>query len=315
MDANELNPLSPIYREERMPLLVEFFPEYVIEEPPPPPARRIWLPICLFVITCITTFAAGVFYFDHATPGWYAAVGDGFMYSSAVMLILLCHEMGHYLQARRLGVNATLPFFIPLPSPIGTMGAVIAMEPRRGNVKTVFDIGISGPLAGLVPTLAFLVLGLFWSECKPLPLDNNVTVYGSPLLVKFIYGWMHGPIPAGYYIDYHPIAFAGWVGLLITSINLVPIGQLDGGHILYGMLRRKAHVVATVLLMAAIWASIHYWLPMWWLMLGLVAFMGPRHPPTADDSVPLGAWRYVLGIATLAFIIVGFTPEPFRMMP
>ena len=166
-----------------------------------------------------------------------------------------------------------------------------------------------------MPTLAFLVLGLCWSQCKPLPADDSAFVYGSPLLVKLIYAWMHGPLPAGYFIDYHPIAFAGWVGLLITSINLVPIGQLDGGHILYGMFRRKANVVSTVLLVAAVWASIHYRLSTWWLMLGLITIMGPRHPPTADDSVPLGGWRYVLGFATLAFIILGFTPEPIRIMP
>ncbi len=211
------------------------------------------------------------------------------------------------------GVNATLPIFIPMPTFIGTMGAVIAMEPRRGNAKTVFDIGISGPLAGLVPTIVFLVLGLSWSQCRLLPPDDSTFVFGSPLLVKLIYAGMHGAVPAGYYIAYHPIAFAGWVGLLITSINLVPIGQLDGGHILYGMFRKKAHLISTALLVAAIWASIHFWLPTWWLMLGLITFMGPRHPPTADDSVPLGLWRYVLGFATLAFIIVGFTPEPFRM--
>jgi membrane-associated protease RseP (regulator of RpoE activity) len=313
MDANELNPLPPIYREERMPLLVEFFPEYVVEEPAPPPPRRLWLPVVLFIATCFSTFVAGSHYFDHFTLDP-VSVRDGVMYSAAVMLILLCHEMGHFLQARRLGVRASLPYFIPVPwSPIGTMGAVIAMEPRQGNVKDVFDIGISGPLAGLVPTLVFLVVGLSWSLCMPLPVEDGTLVYGSPLLVKLMYGWMHGPIPAGHYIAYHPIAFAGWFGLLITSINLVPIGQLDGGHIIYGMLRKKAHWISTAVLVAAIWASIHFKLPMWWLMLGLIAFMGPRHPPTADDSVPLGAWRYVLGFATLAFIILGFTPEPFRM--
>jgi membrane-associated protease RseP (regulator of RpoE activity) len=311
MDANELTPA--IYRDERLPLLVDYFPEFVVEEPPPPPRRKKWLPIVLFLATCASTFAAGAHYFDHHTLSS-ADVWDGFMYSSTVMLILLCHEMGHYLQARRYGIGATPPLFIPMPlSPVGTMGAVIAMEPRRGNAKTVFDIGISGPIAGLVPTLVFLVLGLSWSECKPLPADGNSLVFGSPLLVKMIYAWMHGPVPSGYYIDYHPIAFAGWFGLLITSINLVPIGQLDGGHILYGMFRKKAHVISTALLVAAIWASIHFWLPSWWLMLGLITFIGTRHLPTADDTVPLGKWRYLLGFATLAFIVLGFTPEPFHL--
>ena len=155
------------------------------------------------------------------------------------MTILLCHEMGHFLQALRYGVYASLPYFIPMPlTPIGTFGAVIAMEPRQGDRKAVFDIGISGPLAGLVPTLVFLVLGLQWSHYD---VPKTISFLGTPLLVKYIATLMHGPIPANQCIAYHPVAFAGWVGLLITSINLIPIGQLDGGHILYGMFRKKAH--------------------------------------------------------------------------
>ena len=112
----------------------------------------------------------------------------------------------------------------------------------------------------------------------------------------------------------HPVAFAGWVGLLITSINLIPIGQLDGGHILYGMFREKAHAVSIVVLVLAISASICLHLTNWWLMLGLITVLGTRHPPTADDSVPLGAGRYVLGILTLAFLFLGFTPVPMSVL-
>jgi membrane-associated protease RseP (regulator of RpoE activity) len=230
-----------------------------------------------------------------------------------VMAILLCHEMGHFVQARRYGVQASLPYFIPMPlTPIGTFGAVILMGPRRGNVKAIFDIGISGPLAGLVPTLVFLCLGLAWSHCR-VPQRDDI-IYGVPPLVNLLFSWQHGSIPAGQIIAYHPIAFAGWVGLLITSINLIPIGQLDGGHILYGMFRKKAHLASLLLLIAAIWVSIHFRLWTWCPMLGLIAFLGTRHPPTADDSVPLGAWRYVLGLATLAFVVLGFTPVPIRVL-
>ena len=186
------------------------------------------------------------------------------------------------------------------------------MEPRRGNVRAVFDIGISGPLAGLLPTLIFLCLGLSWSHCE-LPQQGDY-VFGAPLLVKMFFTWMHGPIPVGQCIAYHPIAFAGWVGLLVTSINLMPIGQLDGGHILFGMFPKKAHVASAVFLVAAICLSIRFWLPTWWLMLGLITVLGTRHPPTADNSVPLGPWRYALGLATLAFLLVGFTPVPIRLL-
>ena len=129
-------------------------------------------------------------------------------------------------------------------------------------------------------------------------------------MVKSIAALMHGPVPAGECIAYHPLAFAGWVGLLITSINLIPIGQLDGGHILYGMFRKKAHVASIVVLATAISVSIALTMTHWWLMLVLVTFLGARHPPTADDSVALGTWRYVLGVLTLAFLFFGFTPVP-----
>ena len=328
MDANELNrPPSPNPFEPSECTVVEAVPEIANDEPPAPRTRRIGLPVALFFITCLSTLVAGVIYSDHLSDrwwlaflhghfpvGWWEAVADGVMYSGAVMAILLCHEMGHFVQAWRYGVHASLPYFIPMPlSPIGTFGAVIGMEPRQGDRKAVFDIGISGPLAGLVPTLIFLCLGLYWSEYKPITPDN--IVHGSPLLVKFLASWMHGPIPAGFSIDYHPIGFAGWVGLLITSINLIPIGQLDGGHILYGMFRKKAHVASAVVLVLAISASIALRLMQWWLMLGLITFLGTRHPPTADDNVPLGAGRYVLGILTLAFLFIGFTPVPMSMHP
>jgi len=311
MDANEFNPLPPVFSQERSPLLIEVMPEFLDEAPLPRPRR--WLPVLLFLATCVSTFAARTFYIGHFYAEWRPAILDGAMYAAAVMTILLCHEMGQYLQARRYRIHASLPYFLPMPlPPIGTFGAVILMEPRRGDRKAVFDIGISGPLAGLVPTLVFLCLCLSWSHCRP-PLADEL-IFGAPLLVKWVYAVMHGPIPAGYCIAYHPIAFAGWVGLLITSINLMPIGQLDGGHILYGMFRRKAHTASLVLLLLAISLTIGIWLPTWLPMLGLISFLGTRHPPTSDDSVSLGRWRYALGLATLAFIIIGFTPKPIHML-
>lgn len=274
--------------------------------------RNIWLPAVLFVATCVSTFWAGYLYSGRYESGREAAILSGLMYSFAVMTILLCHEMGHYLQARRYGVRAKLPYFIPMPfTPIGTFGAVILMDPRRGNLRAIFDIGISGPLAGLVPTFLFLFAGLFWSHCG-LPQHGRME-FGAPLLVKMMYSWMHGPLPANQFIQYHPLAFAGWVGLLVTSINLVPIGQLDGGHILFGMFPRWAHVASAMVLAAAIGLSIWLWLFSWWPMLGLIAVLGTRHPPTADDSVPLGGWRYVLGLATLAFLFVSFMPQPIAL--
>jgi membrane-associated protease RseP (regulator of RpoE activity) len=170
----------------------------------------------------------------------------------------------------------------------------------------LFDIGISGPLAGLAPTLLFCVLGLYWP--KP---DMSGLVLGKPLLFTWLTNLIYGPIPFGFEMV-GPLARAGLVGLFITALNLFPIGQLDGGHVLYALLRRKAHVVATILLTAA--AVMVVWhidqLGGWMLMIFLLAMMGPRHPPTANDDVPLGTGRIILGWLTLAFLLIGFTPTP-----
>lgn len=278
--------------------------------PVAPPPRRWRLTAMLFVATCLSTLLAGVYFVGDGT------FLNGLRYSIPVMTILLCHEMGHYLQARRYGVHTSLPYFIPMPfSPLGTFGAVIAMEPRMGHRRALFDIGISGPLAGLVPTMIFLVVGLHQSSYgRPSP---DAMLFGDPLLFRFLANWILGPMPQGYEVVTDPMAFAGWVGLLVTSLNLIPIGQLDGGHVLYALLREKANKIATLLLLAAVFLVAFNWRELmgWMLMLFLLMMMGPRHPPTADDSEPLGTGRTVLGWLTLAFIIIGFTPTPFRFVP
>ncbi len=213
------------------------------------PRRRWRLPLLLFVATCLSTLEAGgadVTLGEH----WWADLLMGFRYAVPVMTILICHEMGHFIQAHRYGVYASLPYFIPMPlSPLGTLGAVIAMEPRVGHRRALFDIGITGPLAGLVPTLIFLVVGLQHSRLG-IPSGHGM-FYGDPLLFQFLAHCILGPIPQSYQVVADPMAFAGWVGLLVTSLNLIPIGQLDGGHILYALLRKKAHKVASLLLFGA----------------------------------------------------------------
>lgn len=272
--------------------------------------RRVWLPVLLFVATCLSTLWAGA-EFEDGTAGWWHGLLTGLWYAVPVMTILLCHEMGHFLQAYRYGVYASLPYFIPMPASLfGTFGAVIAMEPRAGGRRALFDIGISGPLAGLVPTLIFTVVGLHLSH--PASPTSSEHVLGAPLLFHLLSKWVLGPMPDGYGMAMSPMAFAGWVGLFITSLNLIPIGQLDGGHVLYALLRKKAHKVASFLLFAAvflvIWKYKYLW--QWTVMLFLLLLMGPIHPPTANDDEPLGMGRTILGWLTLAFILVGFTPVP-----
>lgn len=275
----------------------EFVPVEVVDTPSRSPTRRWRLPLVLFLATCASTYYIG---------GW--------VYAVCVMTILVCHEAGHFIQAWRYGVRASFPHFLPMPvPPIGTLGAVIAMDSRVKNRRALFDIGISGPLAGLVPTLIFCVVGLqpqFSRFAKPVPGELE---FGEPLVFKILTPRILGPTPEGMEVQIGPMAMAGWVGLLITALNLFPIGQLDGGHVLYSLLRRRAHPVATTVLAAAVVGSVVFHLTGWSVMLLLLILMGPKHPPTGDDNIPLGSGRILLGWLALAFLPLGFTPDPIKL--
>ncbi len=308
-------PDEPRHETRSEPTVVDA--QFTSDSPPggapaaPTGRRRVRLPILLFVATCLTTWWAGL----HTPPPTSGAIPlllHGLKYAAPVMLILVCHEAGHFLQARRYGVLTSYPFFIPMPiGPLGTFGAVIGMGSKMPSRRALFDIGITGPLAGLVPTLIFCAIGL--SLAKPVEVTPEGTLYGDPLLLLWMAKLLMPPIPQGQEILLNPYLFAGWFGLLITALNLIPVGQLDGGHVLYALLRNKARYIATFLLMAAatlvIWQFKRYF--GWSLMVMLLMLMGPLHPPTADDDIPLGVVRTVLGWLTMAFIPIGFTPTPF----
>ena len=270
---------------KRSPLLQRFFSK-----------ERKWLHITLFVLTIFSTYLV-----------------SGFLYSVAIMSILLAHEMGHYLMCRRYGVPATLPFFVPMPfSPFGTLGAVIAMGNIMPNRRALFDVGAAGPLAGLVLALPVTVIGLKYSTIiNPAELGGAALSMGEPLVFRFLRYLVLGPVPEGMDVLVHPLAYAGWVGLFVTALNLLPVGQLDGGHIAYALFGQNSRYVYYVALGGFAIATIFF--PGWILMLFLLAFFFLRHPPTMADYIPLDRKRKVLGILLFVVFVVSFTPVPFHI--
>jgi len=292
---------------------------------PPPRRRRVILPVVLFLATCLTTFMSGAFTGVEAPDehtklesvadilhyGWPA----GLKYMVAVMSILLAHEMGHFLQAVRYKVPASLPFFIPMPlPPIGTMGAVIAMPSSRADRRQLFDIGISGPLAGLILAIPIAWFGIQSARVETIPVDpGGGFVLQDPLLFKAFIRVLHPDIKPGQDLMLNPLWLAGWVGMLITGLNMMPISQLDGGHVSYALFGRKpAHALAWVMVAAAIIFIVHSGRYEWMLMLALVVYIGPAHPPTSDDYVPLGWGRRLIGLASLLIPVFCFVPTPIR---
>jgi membrane-associated protease RseP (regulator of RpoE activity) len=283
-------------------------PDYIIK-------RNWWLPLVLFLTTCVTIFLAGV-------VGWvpYAIgqipiapflempeqVAQGLQYLVWLMAILIAHEMGHFLMTVRYRIPASYPIFLPLPQLFtGTMGAVIMMDGPRATRKQLFDIGIAGPLAGLVVIIPVLMYGIL--EQNPNPSGAPSFINGHPLIVELLQNWLR----PGETIHYNnPWLMAGWVGCLVTGINMFPMSQLDGGHVLYCLFGKKAHWIARgVLFVSLTWviATDSYG---WLLMLVIVILMGVNHPPTANDREELGLGRTILGLISLAIPVLCFIPKP-----
>ncbi len=237
-------------------------------------------------------------------------------YSLGVLTILGAHEMGHYLACRWYRVDATLPYFIPAPWPVisGTLGAVIRIKEPFPNRKALFDIGIAGPIAGFVVLVPILFIGMAWSrviEVVPVPL-----MFGRPLLYQFVRWFTFGSIPPTHFVELHPLVIAAWFGMLATALNLLPFGQLDGGHILYALVRKIATPISLITVGAAIVMTFFTvnWLLMTALMVAMLYMTGPRHPPTLDERDALGWGRYALGLVALVIFVLCFTPFPLRIL-
>lgn len=274
------------------PLLVDY-------EPPRVSRRQLSLQILLFLLTILSTW-----------------IVQGWAYSASVILILLFHEMGHYFAARYYRVPATLPFFIPFPlSLFGTFGAVIKMQGTIPNRRALFDIGIMGPAMGLVIALPATVYGIARSQViQVTQLPGNIISLGDSVLFSVLARLIHGPLPDGYDLLLHPIGFAGWAGLFVTALNLLPMGQLDGGHIVYALIQHRSVVLYRIVFVAFAIFTIVGQHPQWVVFLAMVFFMiRLKHPPTLNDSLPIGRWRLVFGIAALLFFVITFPPIPVKL--
>lgn len=239
----------------------------------------------------------------------------GAWYSLTILAILGIHEMGHYLACRYYRIDASLPYFLPAPFITGTIGAFIRIRGRIPTKPILFDVGAAGPIAGFVVAVPALFAGIALSRVTPLP-DNGagLLTLGEPLLFQGAAWLIWGPIPEGYAINLHPMGFAAWFGLLATALNLFPIGQLDGGHIAYAALgsRSTAVTLVTVAIVIALTFVSASWIVWAVLMVMMLITVGPRHPVTLDDHVPLDPLRRRVALAAAAIFVVCFTPTPIE---
>jgi membrane-associated protease RseP (regulator of RpoE activity) len=285
-----------------------------------------WVNIALFCLTCGSTVIVGTFlmagFTQSMTSGIVAHFSEiwqnpslllsGLPFSLAIMTILLAHEMGHYLTCRYYGISASLPYFIPAPTIVGTMGAFIRIRSPIHHRPALLDIGIAGPIAGFLFAIPTLFIALAQSRfVVPDPAESTF-VFGEPLIFKAIEFLVGKTPPPGMDLYLHPIGLAAWFGFFATAINLLPVGQLDGGHIAYALFGRFHKKISRGFLFVLIPLGVFYWQG-WLIWSTLLLFIGLRHPVTLDDSVPLTRRHMWLGWFALAMFVLCFTPMPFAI--
>jgi len=311
-------------------------PTHAYGRPAAPPFKIPRINAVLFILTLLTTTMAGA---DMAGapvllfhPSTLLNLAAGFSFSLPLMLILFSHEMGHYLASRRYGVDASLPYFIPAPMPsiffIGTFGAFIRMRTPPRTRRAMFDIGAAGPWAGFMVALAATVIGLLRSQVTPLDNSQGGLQLGNSIIFWSVSRIVLGVDPNSVNVNLDPIAFAGWIGLFVTTLNLLPVGQLDGGHVVYSLFGPRRHrtisrlfTLGCLLLVAVPIAAkylfhteIEFW-GGWLLWFTIVLFLGLGHPATIDAETPLAGNRRWAAWATIGLFIMTFNPVPFTLLP
>lgn len=294
------------------------------------PRRKLSIPplnIGLFILTVLSCYFIPVYFRNSIVDIPQKEIlantladlkkGIGIEFTVAVISILLVHEMGHYIASRRRDIITSWPFFIPAPNIIGTFGAVIKSKSPFWNRRDLIEVGAAGPIAGWVVAMFWLIYGLSRSYIMPEvgpPVQDLLmgwTMRGESLIIKGLVPLIVGHAPAGHLYRFTEAAFAGWVGLLVTAINMLPIGQLDGGHIIYGLwgdLQKKLGWIAVVFLVILGFQSM-----MWWLFAAMGLIFGVKHPPTLNDELHPTRASAVMGLIALLILLVSFAPVPFAV--
>ncbi|MGC3971350.1 MAG: site-2 protease family protein [Pirellulales bacterium] len=285
-------------------------------QPSSAPKRRVALPLTLFALTCLSTFWTGSVRAEPFSDGERLAAFDpraGVTYMLCVMSILLAHEMGHFLTALYHRVPASLPYFIPMPLlPLGTMGAVIGMQGSQADRKQLFDIGLAGPIAGLLLAVPISWYGI----ATAVPYEGvarPTLVLHDPYIFQWLAHKLHPDWSASQVCAANPYYLAGWLGMLITGLNMLPISQLDGGHTAYGLFGRNARVLGRGFFIYALWSVTLDGQSQWVVMLVILFLLGIDHPPTRNDSVRIGALRWIVGFLALLIPLGCLTPMPISV--
>jgi len=280
--------------------------------PPSAAQGTVLVHVLLFLATLLTTLMVGMLKegvdpFVHPEQFY-----RGLPYAVTLLAILFCHEMGHYTTARYYGMDVTLPYFIPAPPPfLGTFGAIIRMKSPPLHRRALLHIGAAGPIAGFCVAVPAMIYAYATSTVMPTATDMGGIYLAEPLLLQIIGYLVVGPLPSGMSLVINSVGFAAWFGLLVTVFNLLPIGQLDGGHILYALLGRQARYISWVVIGALLVLGLAW--PGWilWAFLGWLS--GRRQPTVLDQHAPLGRYSQVIAGVALAIFVLCFMPIPITL--
>ena len=275
---------------------------------------KLLVPLILFILTVFTTIIAGALQKGVNPFQEPLRLVEGIPFSLTLLTILLTHELGHFFASRTHGVQASLPYFIPAPPPFlaGTFGAVIKTRSPIMDKRALLDIGATGPLAGFITSIVVTVIGLNFSTLITIPEEKEVLGLGSSLIFSLLSYFVIGPVPEGQDILLHPIAFAGWIGFFITSLNLLPIGQLDGGHIVYAVFGIWHRLISIIMILILTVFGIFTWQG-WLFWAILVTLLGIKHPSLMDGQIALDRRRKIIGWLSLAVFVLTFIPLPITI--